>query len=137
MFSGAYSAALRKRFWLPTIPIANGVQVAPHDTFPVQQKLVLDQTYGSQDCIYVHLGDALLKPERFAAGFLIYIQSLLASADNCTVQPMNLFSFFSARRSFLDGDPVTAAEIGPVLAENLAAPKHISLHTNNNPFRRC
>lgn len=108
----------------------------PYDIFPVQQKLVLDQTYGSQDCIYVHLGEGLLKPECFAAGFLIHIQSLLPSADDCTVQPMNLFSFFSAP-SFLDGDPVTAAEICLVLAENLAAPKHISLHTNSNPFRRC
>ncbi|KFZ02230.1 hypothetical protein V500_00338 [Pseudogymnoascus sp. VKM F-4518 (FW-2643)] len=136
MFAGAYSAALRRRFWLPTAPRANLVQVAPLEIFPVQQILVLDQIYSSHSHIYVHLGDALLRPERFAAGFLIYIQSLLTSTDEYTSQPMNLFSFSSAP-SFLDSDPETAAEISPIFAESFAVPKHIPLRTNRNPYRRC
>lgn len=136
MFAGAYSAAQRMRSWLPSSPTANGVQVAPLDIFPVQQILVLDQMYETKDRIYVHLGDALLKPERFAAGFLIYIQSLLTSTDEYTIQPLNLFSFSSAP-SFLNDDPETAAEISPILAESFSVPESMPQGKNsNNPYRR-
>ncbi|KFY05267.1 hypothetical protein O988_00130 [Pseudogymnoascus sp. VKM F-3808] len=132
MFAGAYSAGLRKRFWLPTSQATNGVQVAPLDVFPVQQILVLDQRYDTKRHAYVHLGDALLRPERFTAGFLIYIQSLLTSEDIFTTQPMNLFSFSSAP-SFLDGDPETAAEVSPILAESFAVPKYGLLCDHDDP----
>lgn len=49
---------------------------------------------------------------------------------------MSLFSFSSAP-SFLDGDPVTTAEISPILAERFSVLKHISLRINSNPFCRC
>ncbi|OBT44925.1 hypothetical protein VE00_04767 [Pseudogymnoascus sp. WSF 3629] len=136
MFAGAYSAAQRMRCWLPSTPTANGVQVAPLDIFPVQQILILDQIYNTEDRIYVHLGDALLKPERLAAGFLIYLQSLLTSTDEYTIQPLNLFSFSSAP-SFLDGDPETASEISPILAESFSVPEDMPRgKNNNNPYRR-
>ena len=135
MFAGAYSAGLRKRLWLPTAQESNGAQVAPLEIFPVQQILVLDQRYDTQKHIYAYLGDALLKPERFAAGFLIYIQSLLTSEDSNTTQPMNLFSFSSAP-SFLDSDPKTAAEVSPILAESFAVPEYGLLCGDDDPFCR-
>ncbi|ELR02810.1 hypothetical protein VC83_00791 [Pseudogymnoascus destructans] len=110
--------------------------MAPLDNFPVQQILVLDQIYKTQDRIYIHLGDALLKPERFATGFLIYIQSLLTSSDEYTIQPLNLFSF-SSSPAFLDGDPETAAEISPILAESFTVPEDMPRGKNSNsPYRR-
>ncbi|OBT85729.1 hypothetical protein VE02_05221 [Pseudogymnoascus sp. 03VT05] len=137
MFAGACTAAQRMRLWLPSAPTASGVQLAPLDIFPVQQILVLDQMYKTaEDRIYIHLGDALLKPERFAAGFLIYMQSLLTSTDEFIIQPLNLFSFSSAP-SFLDGDPETAAEISPILAESFSVPEDMPRgKNNNNPYRR-
>ena len=123
MFAGAYSAALRLRFWLPTIPkgiASNIVQLAPLNVFPVQQILVRYHQYGENKFNYrgVYLGDALLKPERFAAGFLIYLHSLVPSwgAANATAQ---LFSFSSAPAS-LAADPLASAEVSPILAENFA-----------------
>jgi len=129
VLAGAYSAALRKRFWLPTIPksitsnIADAVQVAPLDVFPVQQMLVRHQitTYGNIKFghKYVHLGDALLKPERFATGFLLYLHSLLPSMDAIINPKAQLFSFSSAPASFAV-DALTTAEVSPILAENFA-----------------
>jgi hypothetical protein len=121
ILAGAFSAALRKRLWLPRIPIPKGmpsdiadaVQVAPLNVFPVQQMFV---RYQIGDGIfrynYVHLGDALLKPERFAAGFLLYLHSLLLSMDAGN-EEAQLFSFSSAP-SPLAADTLTAAEISPI-----------------------
>jgi hypothetical protein len=129
MLAGAYSAALRKRFWLPTIPktitsyMADAVQVAPLDVFPVQQMLVRRQitTYGNIkfEYKYIHMGDALLKPERFATGFLLYLHSLVPSMDDWVNPNAQLFCFSSAPASFAV-DALTAAEVSPILAENFA-----------------
>lgn len=126
MFAGAYSAALRLRFWLPTIPkgiasnVANIVQVAPLNVFPVQQILARYAHLRTNKIDYkgVYLGDALLKPERFAAGFLIYLHSLVQSWGTANAKAQ-LFSFSSAPAS-LAADPLTSAEVSPILAENFA-----------------
>jgi hypothetical protein len=121
MFAGAYSAALRGRFWLPTIPKGpDTVQIAPLDVFPVQQILVrTNMSYGGDEFLYkyIYLGDALLKPERFAAGLLLYLHSLVMYKD--APHQMQLFSFSSAPAS-IASDALTSAEVSPILAENFA-----------------
>lgn len=120
MLAGAYSAALRKKFWLPTIPktkmsnIANAVQIAPLEVFPIQQMLIRQS--GNK---YIYLGDALLRPERFAAGFLLFLHSLVPSMDNFLNPKAQLFSFSSAPSSLTD-DTLTTAEISPIPAESFA-----------------
>lgn len=131
MLAGAYSAALRQRFWLPTTPksissnvanVSKAVQVAPLDVFPVQQMLVRRQTTSRGNIQfehqYVHLGDALLKPERFATGFLLYLHSLVPFVEWLNPKAQ-LFCFSSAPASFAV-DELTSAEISPILAENFA-----------------
>jgi hypothetical protein len=99
--------------------IADAVQVAPLDVFPVQQMLVQYQI-GDGNFRYkcVHLGDALFKPERFAAGFLFYLQSLVPSMDIGN-EEAHLFSFSSAPSS-LAADTLTAAEVSPIPAESFS-----------------
>ncbi|KAE9365628.1 hypothetical protein N431DRAFT_431045 [Stipitochalara longipes BDJ] len=130
ILAGAFSAALHKRLWLPRIPIprcmpsdiSDVVQVAPLDVFPVQQMFV---RYQIGDSIfkykYVHLGDALLKPERFAAGFLLYLRSLVPSLDEGNKEAQ-LFSFSSAPSS-LAADTLTSAEVSTIPAESFSSRK--------------
>ena len=140
MLAGAYSSALRKRIWLPTTPkgltsnTADAVQVAPLGVFPVQQMLVRHQIdlhgnikFGYN---YIHLGDALLKPERFATGFLLYLHSLIQSVGAISNKKAYLFSFSSAPAS-LTADPLTAAEVSPILAENFAIAAEFSPMVRN------
>ncbi|KAI1109948.1 hypothetical protein F5Y14DRAFT_455530 [Nemania sp. NC0429] len=129
--TGAYSAALRKRFWLPTTARDDAVQLAPLDVFPVQQILVRHQLsnyrnlakkpigyhYGS-----VYLGDALLKPERFASGFLTYLATLLPGGDDIFDSKAQLFSFSSCPGSPSADSRASSAQISPILAENWALP---------------
>lgn len=126
ILAGAYSAALRQRLWLPTAPKeVNAIQLAPLEVFPVQQIFVRSQPnpFGNIkfDHDYVYLGDGLLKPERFAAGFLLYLSTLMPSADDIFNSKAQLFSFSSAPAS-LAADPLSAALVSPILAENFALP---------------
>ncbi|KAI1422352.1 hypothetical protein F5Y12DRAFT_786816 [Xylaria sp. FL1777] len=129
ILTGAYSAALRKRFWLPTIARGpNAVQLAPLDVFPMQQILVRHQSLGipnkfSYECMY--LGDGLLKPDKFAAGFLIFLATLLEGGDSIFDSKAQLFSFSSSPSSPA-ADLRTSAQISPILAENFALPVRFS-----------
>ncbi|KAK6827465.1 hypothetical protein PG987_010806 [Apiospora arundinis] len=115
-FAGAYSAALRKRLWLPT-----SSNNTPLDIFPVQQIFVrhYETTNSKYDTLY--FGDGLLKPERFAAGFLAWLPGLewgrfgsYDSEDNHTT-----FGFSSAPAS-LTADPMSSAPVSPIMCENLS-----------------
>ncbi|KAH8586863.1 hypothetical protein B0O99DRAFT_695071 [Bisporella sp. PMI_857] len=130
MFAGAYSAALRKRFWLPTAPenaakgLTNGVQVSPFEVFPIQQMLVRMpiSTYYEPKYSHdlFHFGDGLLKPERFAAGFIVYVRSLIAASQMGYMNPEAQTFAFSSAPSSLSDDPLTSAEISPIMAESFA-----------------
>ncbi|KAI0528439.1 hypothetical protein GGR58DRAFT_316662 [Xylaria digitata] len=128
MLASAYSSALRKKLWLPTPTISHygdAFQATILDLFPVQQILVrhgLDFRGQADSYIYhcVSLHDGLLKPERFAAGFLLYLATLLpADMFNPKAQ---VFSFSSSPAS-LAADPSSAAQVSPILAENFALPE--------------
>ncbi|KAI1282692.1 hypothetical protein F5Y07DRAFT_350634 [Xylaria sp. FL0933] len=124
--TGAYSAALRKRFWLPTTVGDDSVQLAPLDVYPVQQILVRDQlSYPRNPATYqyrsVYLGDALLKPERLASGFFLYLATLVPGGDYIFDSKAQLFSFSSGPSS-LSADLRTSAQISPILAESWAMP---------------
>ncbi|KAI1773228.1 hypothetical protein F4818DRAFT_121087 [Hypoxylon cercidicola] len=126
MLAGAYSAALRQAFWLPTVSnSANAAQLAPLEVFPVQQILVRHQLNPSGnikfDHDYVYLGDGLLKPEHFATGFLLYLSTLMPSDDDIFNSKAQLFSFSSGPAS-LAADPLSSARVSPILAENFALP---------------
>lgn len=145
MFAGAYSAALRKRFWLPTTTNNNAVQLAPLSVFPVQQIFTRHQLHASGkgtaafERSYVYLGDGLLRPKRFAAGFLLYLSTLPPSvhddAFNTTAQ---LFAFSSgpASLSQADGPLSTTAAISPILAESFALPVWLP-HRSSNHWPRA
>lgn len=128
--TGAYSAALRKRFWLPTTGRGDAVQLAPLGVFTVQQILVRHQlSYSRNPAEYaygsVYLGDALLKPERFASSFLVYLATLLPGGDDIFDSKAQPFSFSSCPES-LSADSRTSAPISPILAENWALPMRFS-----------
>lgn len=131
--TGAYSAALRKRFWLPTTARDDEIHLAPLSIFPVQQILVRHQlSYFRNPAIpaqynyeSVYLGDALLKPERLASGFPVYLVTLLPGGDDIFDSKAQLFSFSSCPGS-LSADSRTSAQISPILAENWALPMSFS-----------
>ncbi|KAI1771428.1 hypothetical protein F4818DRAFT_429074 [Hypoxylon cercidicola] len=118
-FTHAFSAPLRHTSWFP----AAGYRF-PFETFPVQQMFVRHQIDASSNSKfrsgYFYLVDALLGPERFAAGFLLYL---------CSVQTdLRLFSLSRAPLSL--GSP-PRGEIGSIIAEtfhlpaqNTATPDH-------------
>ncbi|OAA56341.1 hypothetical protein SPI_07952 [Niveomyces insectorum RCEF 264] len=128
VLAGAHAAALRKRFWLPTVPRAplGAAQVAPLDVYPVQQMLVQQQhgTGRAFDRSLVYLGDALLKPERLATGFLLYLHSLLPSDGTAGDDEgrKGLFSFSSCSASLVADAAAAAPEISPIPAESFAVP---------------
>ncbi|KAI1333015.1 hypothetical protein F5Y16DRAFT_354591 [Xylariaceae sp. FL0255] len=124
--TGAYSAALRKRPWLPVIANDHTVQFAPLWVFPIQQILVRHPRYSPHDpkkfdYEAVHLGDALLKPEKFAAGFLIYLATLLPSDDDIFDPKARLFSF-SSSPALISSDLHTSAQVSPIPSESFAMP---------------
>ncbi|KAK7959161.1 uncharacterized protein PG986_004015 [Apiospora aurea] len=104
-FAGAYSAALRQRFWLPT-----SSNHTPLDIFPVQQIFVrhYNATNSKYDTLY--FGDGLLKPERFAAGFLAWLPGLEWGRNGDYDSEGNHASFgFSSAPASLTADPVSSA----------------------------
>ncbi|PVH75070.1 hypothetical protein DL98DRAFT_575225 [Cadophora sp. DSE1049] len=132
MFAGSYSAALRKVFWLPSISDKTStptdtVQAAPLSMFPIQQILInfrSDYRRDSQSAEYatssVYLGDGLLTPERFAAGFLTYLPNSTFPVKMWEFNSSaRLFSFSSAPAS-LSESTLTSAEISPIPAESFA-----------------
>ncbi|KAK8102061.1 hypothetical protein PG984_015207 [Apiospora sp. TS-2023a] len=121
MFGGAYSAALRKRFWLPTS--SNPI---PLDIFPVQQ---IFTRHGRTDPMYdiQYMGDGLLKPERFAAGLLAWLPGLEWGRDGYYSVDGNESSFaFPSAPASLASDPASSAPMSPILCENLSLPRSFS-----------
>ncbi|KAI1172445.1 hypothetical protein F4777DRAFT_514149 [Nemania sp. FL0916] len=129
MISGACSAALRRKFWLPTELKDGATQLEPLEVFPVQQILVRQQQYGARNIKFdhgcVYLGDGLLKPERFAAGFLLWLSTLMSWPDEDEDSKMHLFSFSSASAS-LASNLFSTSQISPILAENFTRPMFMS-----------
>ncbi|KAK8087404.1 hypothetical protein PG994_002378 [Apiospora phragmitis] len=120
--AGAYSAALRKRFWLPT-----SSNLTPLDIFPVQQifirhRLGLNRTANTKyDTLY--LADGLLKPERSAAGFLVWLSMLEWRKGDFYFSHNTHASFsFSSAPASLTADPVSSAPVNPIMSENLSLP---------------
>ncbi|XXG95203.1 hypothetical protein Hte_001463 [Hypoxylon texense] len=109
-FTHAFSAPLQHKSWLPAADYH-----LPFQIFPVQQMLVRHQIDASSNSkfrsSYFYLADALPKPERFAAGFLLYL---------CSIQTdQRLFSLSRAPSSL--GNP-SRSEIGPIIAEAFHLP---------------
>ncbi|PVH68154.1 hypothetical protein DL98DRAFT_599774 [Cadophora sp. DSE1049] len=125
MFAGSYSAALRKTFWLSNISdklstSTDTVQALPLSIFPVQQILISYRVGLSKyKTGSVYLGDGVLKPERFAAGFLTYLHAFYPPTREDLNSSARLFSFSSAPAS-LSASTLTSAEISPILAESFA-----------------
>jgi hypothetical protein len=69
MISGAFSSSLSRRIWLPTSP---RLFMPPFQVYPIQHMFI--RRLGAMQ--YYYLGDALLRPQRFAAGFLTLIYHL-------------------------------------------------------------
>ncbi|WYZ35497.1 hypothetical protein EsH8_X_000144 [Colletotrichum jinshuiense] len=107
--TASYSAPLRKRFWLPTTGYTQ-----PIKAYPIQQMFVRHELQKPAKKFwpnYFYLGDGLLGPERFAAGFVAYLRSL------CNDE--NLFSFSCAPCSLQD---LSEIKISPILAEVFSIP---------------
>ncbi|GAP87902.1 hypothetical protein SAMD00023353_1601020 [Rosellinia necatrix] len=129
MLAGAYSSALRKRPWLSPASTSTG-QLAPLEVFPVQQMLIRfevrdEHTFRglriSPDYQCVCLSDGLLKPEHFAANFLLYIYTLEGISFELFDPKAQLFSLSSGPGSFT-ADLQSAAPVSPILAESFALP---------------
>ncbi|KAK6853787.1 hypothetical protein PG995_010599 [Apiospora arundinis] len=115
-FAGAYSAALRKRLWLPT-----SYNHTPLNIFPVQQIFVrhYETTKSKYDTLY--FCDGLLKPERFAAGFLAWLPGLEWGRFGSYDSEGNHSTFgFSSAPASLTADPVSSASVSPIMCENLS-----------------
>lgn len=134
MFAGAFAAALRKRFWLPTHP-----SLTPMNVYPVQQIFVRHERShgrGSEfhyDCI--NIADGLLKPERFAAGFLVWLSSLEWKEEWMFPEAAPFFSFSTAPAS-LKSEPLFAAQVSLMLCKNLALPFSMPDGTTCAPLAR-
>ncbi|KAK8037686.1 hypothetical protein PG991_001032 [Apiospora marii] len=118
-FAGAYSAALRKRLWLPT-----SSNHTPLDIFPVQQILVRHYQTPTSKYDTLYMGEGLLEPERFAAGFLAWLPGLEWGREGNYESEGNHASFdFSSAPASLTADPVSSAPVSPILCENLCLPR--------------
>ncbi|KAI0418913.1 hypothetical protein F5X98DRAFT_336684 [Xylaria grammica] len=130
MLAGAYSSAMRQKIWLPTILKGSSTQLAPLEVFPVQQILVrfevrCEGTRGETSTTHsyhcVSLSDGLLKPEHFAANFLLYIDTLDDMSADFFDPKAQLFSLSSGPGSFTN-DPRSTAQVSPILTENFTLP---------------
>lgn len=133
-FTGAYSAALCKKFWLPT-----STNLTPLNVFPVQQILVRHQRgSGPRSELHydtVHLSDGLLRPEHFAAGFLVWIATL-EPRDEWMFEETAPFLIFSSAPATLSEDALSAAELTPILCENLSLPRSMPNNATCAPRAR-
>ena len=120
-FSCAFSAPLRKRFWLPD-PMAHPSYTPPLGVFPVQYMFVRKQASGGPNPLFrpyhYFLGDALLHPERAVTGFLKYCRSV--------VKDRYLHSFASASPDCRSYIKTSGHGISPLPAENFAIPERCS-----------
>lgn len=120
VFAGAYSSALRKKFWLQTSPY-----LMPHQVFPIQQIFARHQRAEGRlvsfEHNYIHLGDGLLKPERFAAGFLLWLSTLEPRSLHWFEEKAPFLAFSSAPASLIP-DLLSTAQVTPILCENFALP---------------
>lgn len=120
VFACAYSSALRQRFWLPSRPCS-----MPRHVFPIQQILARQQC--RQGCLVrseydpIYLEDGLLKPERFAAGSLLWLSTLGPLSDHMFEEKASFLPFSSAPAS-LTPNLLSTAEVTPILCENFALP---------------
>lgn len=113
-FTGAYSAGLRKTFWLPPATYKPNIQA-----FPIQHMFVRHQIGSSPQFWpnHFYLGDAMLHPQRFTAGFLQYMQSLITGES---MVAENLYSFACAPSTFAEN--ASSTEISPIPAETNTIP---------------
>jgi hypothetical protein len=126
--SGAYSTPLRNEPFLPLSlchppPVTTCTDVYPvHNLFIRHHPAHAHPSNPPKDHHY-YLGDALLRPERFAAGFLVYLRSLLTSAHAThapDTRPQALFCFACAPPD-LSADK-GRVEIGPIPVVQPPAP---------------
>ena len=141
--SGAYSAPLRKEFFLPP-----SLSYQPPITiYPVLHLFTRHQAQTGSvhnpdpdpDTTsfwpnHLYLGDALLRPERFAAGFLLYLRSLLTCTHTGN-RSGSLFSFACAPPN-LSSDQKTRVEVGPIPGENFAIPVRPQVWTTDEEENR-
>ena len=117
VLSGPFSSSLSKRFWLPTTSSKLNI-----GTFPIQHMFVRRQITGSvkDNPIFspkhFYLGDALLTSERFAAGFLQFLRSLITGE---TMMETQLYSFACAPSTLND---MSSKEISSIPIENFTIP---------------
>lgn len=126
----AFSAPLRRSFWVMDRRTSGLRYAPPVSAFPVQHMFVRQQFVGGPDdkrdeatmfrpC-HFFLGDALLKPERLAGGFFQYCRSVLTDRF--------LFSFAAARSNLLpQEEEFLGTMISPIPAENFAIPERCSI----------
>lgn len=128
MFSASYTAAFCKTSWLPVSPRTRQAQPTPLHLFPVQHILIRrqgrpvryinGQSKSSKfQPSYVYLGDALLRPERFAAGFMHFLRSVPISAR---LFDENHLLSLSASPALNEMDPLVSAEIDHIPAQSFA-----------------
>jgi hypothetical protein len=111
IMSGAFSAPLRRRFWLPTM-------FRPSTSmFPVQHMFVQQRVNQSFWPNYYYLGDTMLQPEQFAAGFLRYLRSLVPRSHN----KEQLYALVCGPPSLADIDQ-TRRVVSPLPAESFSIP---------------
>ena len=113
-FTGAFSAGLRKSFWLPTTSYKPNIEAFPIQHMFVCQKLDNSAQFWPN---HFYLGDALLHPERFAAGFLQYLRSLITE-NYMAGEP--LYSFACAPSTLAE---TSSTEISPIPAETFTIPR--------------
>ncbi|ETS73704.1 hypothetical protein PFICI_14650 [Pestalotiopsis fici W106-1] len=134
IFAGAYSAALRKQFWLPTRS-----SLVPMGIFPVQQIFVRHERSNGRGFVFnynhVHMEDGLLKPERFAAGFLLWLSTLQSKGEWMFTEAAPCFTFSSAPSS-LASDPESSAQVSSILCEDLSLPFSTPNHSISSPKAR-
>lgn len=115
ILSGPFSSSLSKRFWLPTTGWEPNIR-----TFPTKHMFVRRQIAGSDKPVFspqhFYLGDALLKPERFATGFLQFLQSLITGE---TMMPTQLYSLACAPSTLTN---MSSKEISSIPVENFTIP---------------
>ncbi|KAJ8104923.1 hypothetical protein ONZ43_g7629 [Nemania bipapillata] len=118
VFAGAFSSALRKKFWLQTNPSS-----IPCKTFPIRQILSRHQQRSGRrvsfEYNYTYLEDGLLRPEHFAAGFLLWLSTL---EPKSYLEEKTPFFAFSSAPAFLAPDLLSTAQVTPILCENFALP---------------
>jgi hypothetical protein len=108
LISGPFSRSLNRRFWLPTTNYTPNTKAFPIENMFVRSQLEGTNKYSPE---HFYLGDALLKPERFAAGFLQYFRYMAWGKQ--------LYSFACAPSTLAD---MSRKEISSIPVENSAIP---------------